>query len=196
LSVWFLRGPKGKKSVYIEFESEEAASNAITQGTLNYQDEEKEFPLQIKSKVNHMKIEEEQKSKNNNRKRKHEEEVVYDPGKLLKITNINEISNDDEDIKQLRDFMKAAMAEYGNVYIDDSSKESYILRFADPEAAKKALKALTEDKKQIRDKTLNASILEGEEEKTYWEINEQKKQSRFKKRKFNNNNNKKRKKKR
>jgi len=55
---------KKKRSVYVEFDSEESAKKAIEAGTLNYKHEGKEYPITIISKKDYLiQVEEQEKKK-------------------------------------------------------------------------------------------------------------------------------------
>jgi len=70
LSVWSIKDSrKKKKSVFVEFETEDSALAAIAAGTINY-DDEKEYELAIKSKVDYLNEQEQLKNQFQNNKRK------------------------------------------------------------------------------------------------------------------------------
>jgi len=130
---------KKKKSVFVEFETEDSALAAIAAGTINY-DDEKEYELAIKSKVDYLNEQEQLKNQfqNNKRKKSHDKKYNtnnssgnYTSGCLLKITNVNEILDENEEKYVFRDNLKAAFAEFGKVLFVDQRDETgnCVLRF-------------------------------------------------------------------
>jgi len=90
-------------------------------------------------------------------------------------------------------FLKQVLSEYGKIGYVDMKEENFVIRFHETQSAQNAIKSLVQDKKKIRDKELNAVIMEGEEEKKYWEdniinkpANNKNSYHKKKKRKFNN----------
>jgi len=94
-------------------------------------------------------------------------------GVLLKIKNYKDIMIENEAVFDTVNFFKATFAEYGKVgYVDlDDKVDKLVVRFNEAQSAQNAKKALVEEKKKIRDKELIVEILEGEEEKKYWDEN-------------------------
>jgi uncharacterized membrane protein YgcG len=187
-SVWNLKDRnKKRRGVYIEYETEENASKALAAGNLNFKDEDKEYAIRIISKKTHLAEDAEKETKNEKFNKKKNNKRKYDdmdkegggktsgltPSVLVRVKNFKEIIVPEENIKDTRVFLKTALSEHGKIgYIDiDADKDVCIVRFNEAESAKNALKALNEDKIKIRDKELVASLLEGDEEKKYWDEN-------------------------
>jgi lupus La protein len=192
MSVWNINeriNKKKKRGVYIEFDSEESANKAISAGVFTFKDDEKEYSIKIISKKDHLILQEEQQKnydkhnnkgrRNNKRKREDGDDAddtepnkSYNHGVLLKLQNYTDIVLPEEKFHQTRDFLKQTFSEYGKVCYVDASNEGYcIIRFEETASAKNALDALTINKKKIREKEINAVLLEGDEEKKYWEDN-------------------------
>jgi len=180
-SVWYIKKDriKKKRSVYIEFDSEDSAKKALEAGTFNYKHEGKEYPITIISKKDYMIQVEEQEKKNEkhkNKKRKRDESETHSktltPGLLLKILNDpKELLLPQETYKHGIIFLKQTLSEYGKVGYVEMNDGICIIRFHEAPSAQNALKAFVEEKKKIREKEINAVIMEGEEEKKYWDDN-------------------------
>jgi len=181
MSVWHIKDRinKKKRSVFVEFASEDIAKKAIEAGTLNYMDAGKEYPIAIVSKkVYNEQVAENEKNyeKKNKNKRKRDDgdipNLVFSPGLLLKIlTDPKEIILAEEKQMETIKFLKQAFAQYGKIGYVDLKGIICIIRFHEAQSTQNALKALVQDKTKIRDKELNAVIMDGEEEKKYWEEN-------------------------
>jgi len=67
--------------------------------------------------------------------------------------------------------LKAHFAKFGKVRYVDCSKEkqSAIVRFYEPEPSKIALAEIAEKKLEIQGNVIEGRLLEGEEEKKYWD---------------------------
>jgi len=66
--------------------------------------------------------------------------------------------------------VKAYFAKFGKVrYVDFKNDQSAIVRFYDPEPAKIAVLEIAEKKSEIRGNVIEGRLLEGEEEKKYWD---------------------------
>jgi len=180
-SVWYIKKDriKKKRSVYIEFDSEDSAKKALEAGTFNYKHEGKEYPITIISKKDYMiQVEEQEKKneKNNNKnKRKRDENDQprpLTPGLLLQILNDpKELLLPQETYKQAIVFLKQTLSEYGKIGYVDMKDGVCVIRFHEAQSVQNALKGLVEEKKKIRDIEINAMIMEGEEEKKYWDEN-------------------------
>jgi len=76
-----------------------------------------------------------------------------------------------ETYKQGIIFLKQTLSEYGKIGYVEMKDGICVIRFHEAQSAQNALKALVEEKKKIREKEINAVIMEGEDEKKYWDDN-------------------------
>jgi len=116
--------------------------------------------------------------KHKNKKRKRDDSndntqsKTLTPGLLLKILNDpKELLLPQETYKQGIIFLKQTLSEYGKIGYVEMKDGICVIRFHEAQSAQNALKALVEEKKKIREKEINAVIMEGEDEKKYWDDN-------------------------
>jgi len=151
LSIWFNKAKKGKRSLSIEFENEEIAKATASKGTVTFKEGDADITLTMTLKNDIVEVENKNENKKN-KKRKHESNgSEITPGLLMRITNIDDIKNDEEDNIQFRDFLKAAFAEYGKVqYVDEKHEGGgYILRFSEAVHVQNAIKSLRDEKNKL-----------------------------------------------
>jgi len=168
-----------KGTVLIEFSSEDEAKAALAAApqieghTLLYQTkeawaQEKREAFQNKKAK---KAEKKEKQEKDGKKRKEPEDPEsnneaeeYTKGLILSVKGVG------ESLK--REDLKPVFAEFGDVLFLDfvaNATDAYV-RYASPEDASKALEALTASKREFGAKVPSLSILEGDEEKKYWEL--------------------------
>jgi len=113
------------------------------------------------------------------KKDKNDDQLAYKPGVIVKFSGVpEEKKNDKSALKEF--FSKFGKVNYVDYRPDESS--SFYCRYNDPESATSAVEQAETEK--FGDVALTLSILEGDDEKAYWDkINEfnRKKKSGFKK---------------
>jgi len=204
MSIWNLKGRKRKRGIFVEFENENQAKSCDDMETVYYADNGRQSSLQVMSKKKYVDDKDNRmrrggRNNNNNRniggsnKRKAEEPIFnsnYTKQLLLKITNLNDIKKEEESEYEFRLFLKVNFEIYGKIeYIDFKEENICIIRFTETYGAVNALNALTQNQRKVRNTTLNAYIMIGEEEENYWHYKIFLKGGTNKKRKTNNWNN-------
>jgi hypothetical protein len=165
---------KFNKSVEVEFATVETAAEVLAQGNLNFGESKLVLALKKTSKSDEKQRMALKKNRKDEKEKDEEKEEAARPdaipwdtisyNTLIKITGLPES-------KKARFECESFFNKFGKVKHTDAgftNETAVIVRFAEEDAARQALKSLEEDNKQLGGHPVESGLITGDDEITYW----------------------------